>query len=154
MLSSRLVALRTDLQYHFVKAPARMKSHGENSGTAGTVLNRSEEIAQCTPSHLATQRVQVLWILHSTIFNPTRCIDSHKHRKQSFMLTTGPGRPLGDNAPFPNRVAGTQFHTPAPRAKFPVLTSLDTQSLLEASKPVRVQPESPYVCQRVALERV
>jgi len=57
------------------------------------------------------------------------------------VLTTRPGRPLGDKTPFPNRVAGGQFHTPVPHAKFPVLTFLDTQSLLEASKSV-LRPSS------------
>ena len=96
--------------------------------------------AHAVPSCDSTYAPSVDRPYHNVV-NPNRCIDSQKHGKESIVLTTRPGRPLGDKTPFPNRVAGTQFHTPAPHAKFPVLTFLDTQSLLEASESV-LRPSS------------
>jgi len=63
------------------------------------------------------------------------------HRFSKTRKAANPKRPLGSKTSFPNRVVGEQFHTPVPHAKFSVLTFLDTQSLLGASKSV-LRPSS------------
>ncbi|KAF5386070.1 hypothetical protein D9615_002689 [Tricholomella constricta] len=120
MLSSRPVPLGMDSHVLPSKTPGRNKARAENA-VPMTVHGKGKEMTIRTP--FPAQKAQ-------------KDIQTTQAQGKPVILTTRPNaRPLGDKTPFPNRARTEQFQTPLPKlAKFPVLSLLESQTLLHPNK--------------------
>ncbi|RDB15593.1 hypothetical protein Hypma_004049 [Hypsizygus marmoreus] len=110
MLSSRTVPLGMDSQVFPSKTPGRLKGRAENA------LSGKGKQALRTPFHKTSK---------DTTGTQTQL-------KPVSLAARPAARPLGDKTPFPNRIGGHQFQTPAPQISKSLC--LEPQTLLQPTK--------------------